>query len=68
MKNLMYGTALMMIMALSANTFANSNLTTNREKVKTETRSNYGRKDDMKKGQGKPSSCKHHHKKSCHKK
>ncbi|MFN8282764.1 MAG: hypothetical protein U0U67_06085 [Chitinophagales bacterium] len=65
MKNFIYGTALMMVMMLSANTFAKPNSFYG-EKSKKEMRSNYGKKDDMKKGQGK--SCHHHHKKGCHKK
>lgn len=70
-RNFIFGTALVMIMALSANSYAAPN-SKNAEKGKTENRSNYHHKGDMKKGdfkkgQGKSGSC-HHDKKSCHKK
>jgi len=67
MKNLIYGTALMMIMAISTSSFAGSHFSKD-EKAKTENKSNYGKKDDVKKGQGKKGSCHHHNKKACHKK
>lgn len=68
MKNLIYGTALIMIMAFSANTFAASRSFNKGEKAKTETSGKFEKKDDMKKGHGKTGSCCHHNKKSCHKK
>ena len=65
MKTFIYGTALIMIMALSTNSFAKPNSAYG-EKSKKEVRGNYGKKDDDKKGKGK--SCHHHNKKGCHKK
>jgi len=67
MKNLILGTAFMMIMALSANSYAAPNFKGNGERSKTEIRNHSEKKDDSKKGKGKSGNC-HHHKKDCNKK
>lgn len=67
MKNLILGTSLLMIMAVSTNTFA-APKSNKGEKEKTEKRADWGKNDAMKKDQGKSASCHHHHKKGCHKK
>lgn len=67
MKNLILGTALLMLTAVSVNTFA-APKEFKGEKSKTEKRADWGKNDDMKKGHEKSGSCHHHHKNGCHKK